>query len=333
VPRLRPDADANRFRAWSEDILRRREARLVHAYFGPVGWRMLELKRKLGLPLVVTFLGDEIAPAVAPWWSWWIQSDSKPPDWPARLKELLAGADLLLAEGPFIRDRIVELGCPPEKVHVQRMGLPLTDIPFRPRLPPANGKTVIVFAGRFCEQKGVLYALQAFHELRREGRDVELRLIGNETMTDGTYAARIYAYIRDHGLQDSVRLLGFLNHAECMEELQSGDLFLHPSVVDAVGRSEGGAPTAIIEAQALGMPVVSTTHCDIPNVTVPGQSALLVPERDTAALADALRTLVDDPGRWEAMGHAGRRHVEEHHEIDKLARGLEDTYFSLLASS
>ena len=107
-------------------------------------------------------------------------------------------------------------------------------------------------------------------------------------------------------------------------------MFVHPSVVDDSGRQEGGAPTTILEAQALGMPVVSTLHCDIPNVTVPGESAVLVPERDGEALADALRELLDDPSRWEAMGRAGRRVVEARHSIATEAARLEERYLALL---
>jgi colanic acid/amylovoran biosynthesis glycosyltransferase len=81
------------------------------------------------------------------------------------------------------------------------------------------------------------------------------------------------------------------------------------------------------------MPVVSTYHCDIPNVTLPGESALLVPEHDVDALADALRTLMDEPDRWEPMGRAGRRHVEELHDVVKEAHRLEDRYLTLLGQS
>ena len=333
VPRMRSDADPRAFIEWAEGILRHRDAQIIHAYFGPVAWRMLELKRRLDLPLVVTFLGDDIAPALAPWWTWWIEDGSRPADWPQRLRELFDQADLLLVEGPFLREHVLELGALPEKVHVQRFGVPLDRLEFRPRTAREDGKTIVAFAGRFCEQKGVLYALRAVHALRAEGRDVELRLIGDDTMTDGSYAAEIHAYIRANRLQDCVRLLGFLNWDECIEELQRCDLFLHPSVVDREGRGEGGAPTTIIEAQALGMPVVSTYHCDIPNVTLPGESALLVSERDVDALAGALRTLVDEPERWEPMGRAGRRHVEELHDIAKEAHRLEDRYLTLLAQS
>jgi colanic acid/amylovoran biosynthesis glycosyltransferase len=113
--------------------------------------------------------------------------------------------------------------------------------------------------------------------------------------------------------------------------MRHADIFLHPSVVDADGRSEGGAPTSILEAQALGMPVVSTLHCDIPYVTRPGESALLVPERDSGALADALRTLLDDPGGWGEMGRAGRAHIEAHHDIVREAPRLEERYLRLAA--
>jgi colanic acid/amylovoran biosynthesis glycosyltransferase len=331
VPRVRSDADPRSFLAWADEILRERDARIVHAYFGPVAWRMLELKRRLDVPLVVTFLGDDIAPSLAPWWSWWIDDGFGAADWPARLDELFEEADLLLVEGPFLRERVLELGAPPEKVRVQRFGVPLGELPFEPRRARPDGKTVLGFAGRFCEQKGVLYALEAVAALKAEGRDVELRLIGDDTMTDGSYAAEVRAAIRAQRLDDSVRLLGFLNWAECIAALRDCDLFVHPSVVDREGRGEGGAPTTIIEAQALGMPVVSTFHCDIPNVTRPGESALLVPERDTPALAAALRTLVDDPSRWEAMGRAGRAHVEDLHDIAKEARRLDERYAALLA--
>ncbi len=329
IPHVRPDADPAMFAAWAEDVMRTRDVRLIHAYFGPVGWRMLPLRRRLGVPLVVHFLGDEVAPSLSPWWSWWIRHNGERPDWPARLRELFEQADLLLAEGPYLRERLIELGCPAEKVEVQRIAIPVSTMPFRARTGP-RGRPVLLFAGRFCEQKGVIQALEAVRDLRREGRALEFRMIGDDTLTDGGYAARVNAYIREHGLEECVTRLGFVNHERYLEEMDRADVFLHPSVTDSQGATEGGAPTTILEAQALGMPVVSTLHCDIPNVTVPGESALLVPERDRHALVGALREVLDDPGRWEAMGRAGRAHVEAHHDIATEAERLERRYARLL---
>lgn len=329
VPRVRPDSDPSLFVEWAERVMRERDTELIHAYFGPVAWRMLELRRRLDVPLVVSFLGDEVAPSLNSWWSWWIGGPSGATDWPARLRELFEGADLLLAEGPHLRARLIELGCPPEKVEVQRIAIPVAGLPFRARGRPAT-RPVLMFAGRFCEQKGVLEALEAVRTLHREGRDLEFRMIGDDTLTEGGYAARVNAYIREHGLEECVNRLGFLNHDSYLEEMGRADVFLHPSVIDSDGAGEGGAPTTIIEAQALGMPVVSTLHCDIPNVTVPGKSAVLVPERDPDALAAALRDLLDHPERWEGMGRAGRAHVEAHHDVAAEVGALEDRYLSLL---
>lgn len=330
VPLVRPDSDPALFVDWAERVMEERDAELIHAYFGPVAWRMLELRRRLDVPLVVSFLGDEVAPSLNSWWSWWIGGPDGAADWPARLHELFDEADLLLAEGPHLRDRLVEMGCPPEKVEVQRIAVPVADLPFRARTAPAD-RPVLMFAGRFCEQKGVLEALEAVHTLHREGRDLEFRMIGDDTLTEGGYAARVNAYIRDHELEGCVTRLGFLNHDRYLEEMARADVFLHPSVIDSAGAGEGGAPTTIIEAQALGMPVVSTLHCDVPNVTVPGQSAVLVPERDPDALAAALRDLLDHPERWEPMGRAGRAHVEANHDVATEVVALEDRYLSLLA--
>jgi colanic acid/amylovoran biosynthesis glycosyltransferase len=329
VPRLRSDTDPAHFLDWAESILRQRDTRILHAYFGPIGWRLLELKRRLGIPLVVTLLGDDVGPSLSPWWWWWIQTGGATPDWPARLRELMDEADLLLVEGPYLRQRLIELGCPPEKAEVQRIALPLGAMPFEERRVAEGRKLRIIFAGRFCEQKGLLYALEAVREMWRERRDFEFRLIGDDTLTDGRYAARVQAFIRKHRLQACVRQLGFLNHAEYLSELGRADIFLHPSIVDDAGVSEGGAPTSILEAQAVGLPVVSTTHCDIPNVTLPGESALLVPERDGRALADALTQLLDDGERRARMGRAGRRHMECFHDIEKEAERLEERYLAL----
>jgi colanic acid/amylovoran biosynthesis glycosyltransferase len=230
-----------------------------------------------------------------------------------------------------MRQRLIDLGGDPARIAVQRIALPLASFPTPSPRDTRNGdKAVILFAGRFCEQKGAEYAVDAVAQLAAERSDFEFRVIGDETLTDGRYAAKVYAALRHPRLRGCVRLLGFLNHADYLRELRAADVFLHPSIVDTDGASEGGAPTTILEAQALGVPVVSTRHCDIPNVTVDGESALLVGERDSAALAAALRQLLDDPDRRTRMGQAGRRFVAEWHDVAREAPRLEDHYFALL---
>jgi colanic acid/amylovoran biosynthesis glycosyltransferase len=171
----------------------------------------------------------------------------------------------------------------------------------------------------------LIYALQAVKGALDRGMNIEFRIIG-----DGPLAGKLCEFIRKNKLEKQVRLLGFLDYEAYLSEMNKGDIFLAPSVTAANGDTEGGAPTTVLEAQALGMPVISTYHADTPNVVLPGESALLVPERDSQALAAALAYLVDHPGTWEEMGRSGRGFVEKFHKIDNEVLALEDKYLSLL---
>jgi colanic acid/amylovoran biosynthesis glycosyltransferase len=296
--------------------LQARGARLLHAHFGPTGWWTLALKRALGIPLITTFYGFDVASSIA----------DEPPGWARRRAELFAQGDLFLVEGPHMRDRLVRLGCPADRVRLQRIALPIDTLPFREPRADRPGPVRLLFAGRFVEKKGLLYVLEAVATLLAQGRDVRLRVAGS-----GPQEPQVRELIRRRGLADRVELLGFLDHPRHLQEMAEADLFLQPSVTAADGDTEGGAPTTLLEAQATGLPIVATTHADIPYVVRPDESALLVPERDVAALAGAIGTLLDHPERWRAMARAGRAHVEANHDIGREAGHLEDTYAELIA--
>jgi glycosyltransferase involved in cell wall biosynthesis len=92
-----------------------------------------------------------------------------------------------------------------------------------------------------------------------------------------------------------------------------------------------GLPTVLLEAGALGVPVVATAVGGTPEIVVDGVTGLLVPPRDPAALADAITALVRDPDRARAMGEAGRRRVEEHFTADRMVAETLAIYEGLLA--
>lgn len=312
------------YRAFNNRVLNRNPAliralketgcSLLHAHFGTSGCIALPAKRRLRLPLVTTFYGFDLS------------KREHVERYRERYKRLFAEGDLFLVEGPFMRERLIELGCPPEKIEIQRIAIPVRDIPFQARRPKAKGeKAILLFAGRFVEKKGLGYLIGAVATASRERDDFELRLIGS-----GPREEEIKAQVEGHGLADRVVFLGFLPYKRYLEELREADIFIHPSVTASDGDSEGGAPTVILEAQASGLPVLTTDHADIPNVVVPGKSALLSPERDWEGLAGNLLRLLEEQDRWEEMGRAGRYFIEERHDIEKEVHGLEDKYMMLM---
>lgn len=297
--------------------LRRFGASVLHAHFGYTGWQLLATRRALGLPLVTTFYGMDASML------------ARDPVWRTRFAELFAEGDRFLAEGPHLVDRLVELGCPPEKLAVQRIAIEAARYPFRERKPKPPGEPVRgFFCARFCAKKGLAWALEAVALAREEHPELELRIAG-----DGPDRPLVEERIAALGLEDAVELLGFVSHASMIEEMNAADFFLQPSVTAADGDSEGGAPTTLLEAQACGLPVLASRHADIPYVVREGESALLASERDTAGLAEQISALLSYPRRWAAMGAAGRAHVESRHDAAVEVARLEQLYLELAGAT
>lgn len=282
---------------------------LIHAHFGDRGVLMLETALKHRIPLVTTFYGYDVSK---------LPLEAK---WRPRLQWLFEKGDRFLAEGPFMRRALIALGCPAEKVFVQHLGVEPAAIPFKTR-ERGDGPTRILIAASFREKKGLAYGLEAFARLaaRRPG-ELALTIIG-----DGPLKPELMAIAEQHKVGGAIRWLGYQPHEVFIQEALAAHLFVSPSVVASDGDTEGGAPVTIIEAQASGLPILATTHADIPEVTRPGHSALLVGERDADALEDRLTWLVDHPEAWAAMGCEGRAHINAEFDSAVLGQRLEQHY-------
>jgi colanic acid/amylovoran biosynthesis glycosyltransferase len=292
--------------------LRRHRTRVLHAHFGYTGHQVLGVKRLARLPLVTSFYGEDASR---------LPSD---PAWRARYAELFARGELFLAEGPVMRQRLVALGCPPQKIAVQPIAIPVDRYPFRERRRRPGEPVHLLFCASLREKKGLLYALEALARVRIDHPAVRLRIAG-----EGPEHAAALAAIERLDLGDAVELLGAISHEQFVKELEAADLFVQPSVTARDGDTEGGAPTTLLEAQACGLPILSTRHADIPNVVGHQESGLLAPERDAEALARHLELLIEEPERWPAMGRAGRARVERFHDAPRQIERLERLYHEL----
>ncbi len=290
-----------------------------HSHFGSVGWIDLEAVRASGARHVVTFYGADVTrlPRVAP-------------EWRERYRELFAGVDRVLCEGPHMAAEVAALGCPPEKLRVHHLGVAVDEIAFEPRALRTGEPLRVLMAAGFVEKKGLTYGIEAVGTLARS-HAVELTVIGDEVADSRGRGQRAHvaAAVERAGLSGVTALLGFQPHARFFEEAHRHHVFLAPSVTASDGDTEGGAPVAIIEALATGMPVVSTTHCDIPEVVVDGECGLLAPERDVEALADRLRRVLALRDAWAAMGRAGRERVEREFDARIQAARLAEAYRDL----
>lgn len=284
-------------------------AQILHSHFGNAGWQNLGAARRAGLKHVVTFYGYDVG-----------QLPREDARWHARYRELFAVVDRVLCEGPHMADCIAQLGCPREKLRVHHLGVSTEELAFQPRQWQPGQPLRVLIAASFREKKGIPLALEALGHLQHE-LPLEVTIIGDASKVAGsqTEKEKILAVIDRHKLQPKVRLLGYRPYSVFFEEAARHHLFMSPSVHAADGDTEGGAPLGLIEMAATGMPIVSTTHCDIVSVIQHGVTGWLAPERDVDSLVAGLKWWTAHPEAWLARLLAARQHIER--EYDARTQG------------
>ncbi|MFQ5811545.1 MAG: glycosyltransferase, partial [Armatimonadota bacterium] len=261
---------------------RRHGLALMHAHFADGALFVLPVCRRLHLPLITSFYGYDAC-----------QSDLLDTH-RADYARLFREGDRFLVEGPRMMQRVAGLGCPRDKLRIQHIAIDLSRIPFRPRRAPTGATPIrVLFVGRFVEKKGILDAIAAFGATNGGRRSMQLRLIG-----DGPLRPQVEALIKELGLTSRASLLGYVPYERMVQELARAHILLAPSTTAPNGDAEGGAPTVLLEAQASGLPIVSTKHADIPYVLAPAAAARLCDEGDLAGLAAALEDTAGQPESW-----------------------------------
>jgi colanic acid/amylovoran biosynthesis glycosyltransferase len=233
---------------------------------------------------------------------------------------LFKSGSQFLVEGPSMEEKLISIGCPKEKISIQRIAIDLKNYHFKPNSYDSMYPAKILFVGRFVEKKGLEYALRALAKIRNNFT-FEFRVIGGGELEE---ELRQLAY--DLKISQEIKWMGMQPHKRVIEELYNCDLLLQPSVTAKNGDAEGGAPTIILEAQACGTPVISTYHADIPYITRPRKSALLSDEKDVDSLAQNIIYLLKTPKLFSKMGKAGSEHVKKYHDIKKEVVVLEKLY-------
>ena len=187
---------------------------------------------------------------------------------------------------------------------------------FRPRNEEPDGVPVLLSVGRLVPKKGFDVLLRAAAELVRRGLQFELKIVG-----DGPEREHLVALTRELGLEDAVAFVGSLSPEEMPQVYREAHIFVLPSVIDERGDRDG-IPNVAAEALASGVPVVSTTVSAVSDLARDGREGFLVPQRDVAALADALQKLLENPELRREMGRAGRRRVEQMFDREKCVDEL-----------
>jgi colanic acid/amylovoran biosynthesis glycosyltransferase len=192
------------------------------------------------------------------------------------------------------------------KVQVVHCGLELSFL--AAPLSPVPAVRRFICVGRLCEQKGQLLLVEAVARLAAQGQDFQLVLAG-----DGEMRAEIEAMVAHHKLEAHVRITGWISGEQVRAEILAARALVLPSFAE-------GLPVVIVEAMALGRPVISTFVAGIPELVYPGEHGWLVPAGDVDELVRAMQACLEAPtDTLTSMGSAGRKQILARHNVDTEA--------------
>jgi glycosyltransferase involved in cell wall biosynthesis len=275
---------------------------LIHAHFASSGKALLSLKKLLGRPLIVTLHGGSDVPLHKPYMGIY--------------RELADKATLFLCVSEFIRRQAIEAGYPAEKLVVHYIGIDRTL--FLPSAEAANTDSIL-FVGRLVEMKGCEYALRAMQIVQARRPATEFTIIGDGPLRVGLEELAEQLHVK-------CKFLGAQSPAVVREMLGKSRLLCLPSVTTSDGHHVEGLGLVLLEAQAMGIPVVSTLHAGIPEGVANGVTGTLVPERDKEQLAAAMLQLLEDRDLWQRYHLATQGYVDKKFDLRKQTALLEEIY-------
>ncbi len=217
---------------------------------------------------------------------------------------------------------MISIGYKPERVVTLYLGIELEKIPPKERYAE-NKEINILFLGRLTEKKGILFLIDAFQNITKRYKNIKLTIIG-----DGELREKVLNKIANYGLREKINFLGALPNLLALEEMRKADIFILPSYKTADGNQEG-TPYTLFEAQAIGLPVISTYHSGIPEIVKDGETGFLVKEKDIKGIEEKLSFLIEDPTLRKEMGERGREFMKNFSLVKRIER-LEKIYQRLI---
>jgi colanic acid/amylovoran biosynthesis glycosyltransferase len=285
---------------------------LLHIYFGNNGVFWLPFFRKRAVPIIVSFHGADVAVGF------------NTPSGQRRLKQVFEAADLLLARSHSIRQSMIATGCSPDKIRIQRTGIPGADFRYQRRSFPDEGRFQFLQACRLINKKGIEVTLKAYAKFLERWPNSNLVIAG-----DGPLRKPLEQLAQQLGLGGRVAFTGFLTKEQLLKVYYESHLFIHPSETTSAGDNEG-IPNSLLEAMATGLCSIATRHGGIPEAVEHLQNGVLVEERDFDGVHYWMNRLTDDWSLAVEMGRRAAETISREFDSETQIQKLESVYLELI---
>ncbi len=292
-----------------------RKPALIHAQFGLGGALALPIARHAGIPLVVTFHGGDATKDKH------FQSNRLIPTIFQRRRGALAEeAETIFCVSQFVRERLIARGFPAANLQTHYLGI---DIPTEVALPPLGASKTVLFVGRLVEKKGLDVLIDAMAIVRATDPSLSLTVVG-----DGPLRADLKRRAAQAGVQADFK--GWLKPKDVQAVIRRALLLAVPSRTADDGDAEG-LPTVIMEAMALGVPVIASRHAGIPEIISHGVTGLLIPENDAPALAEAIVAIHGDQSLAGGLRGEAYADVRARFDAERQSALLEQYLLDVIA--
>jgi len=276
---------------------------IVHAHFGPKA-RIAAILKQIGVPgsLVATFHGIGVRQA---------RKDSK------RYERLFTVGDRFFANSMYTYRELVALGVDEDKLVHHPNSIETSRFPFRwsDSIDSVPDPLRLVTVARLEKVKGIKYGIRAVARLRDDiDVTVEYHVAGG-----GSRRSALESLAFELGVDDAVTFYGHQHRDDVISLLSNSHLFVFPSIEEAFGM-------VLLEAQAVGLPIVASDVGGIPEVVKEEITAKLAPARDPKAIAAAVEEWMDVAETWPSVGADGREFVEVNFGTDDLNDKLQMIY-------
>ena len=229
-------------------------------------------------------------------------------------KQLFKHGDIFFSISEYNYKHLVKFGAPIDKIIYHPIGIDLKMFPFKWKSEEVQCQDpiIVLTVARLVEEKGIKYGIYSIKELLEKIPEIniEYQIIG-----DGPLKKELENMVNTLNLNNYIRFLGSMDQEEIAIKMKKAHIFLLPSIAEAL-------PTVLMEAQAIGLPIVATHVGSITEIIINKESGFIVPEGNVSAIVEKLEYLLNNSDKWEDMGRLGRKVVEEKYDINILNKKL-----------
>jgi glycosyltransferase involved in cell wall biosynthesis len=290
-----------------KSILLKNKPDLLLAEYGMVGAQISNLSKEFNIPLIVHFHGHDA------------HRKSVIESYLENYKQMFEVAIAIVVVSSKMKESLINLGAPSNKIFLNGYGVDISKFNYKERI--RNDKFTLFSVGRFVDKKAPYLLILTFQKVLNTVPTAKLIIAG-----DGYLFETCSRMIKALHLENSIEVLGAIAHEEVVEYMNTSDVFVQHSVEAFDGDSEG-LPNTILEAASSGIPIVSTPHAGIADVLKNKQNALLVPENDIDAMAEAIIELYNKPSLALDLAKNARKTIEDDyqltHSLERLNRIIE----------